>query len=495
MTSTNTEALRAALAALPTGVSQVYEIALRRIVEQTKLRTSGIHVMGIVLHSRRRLLVSELNHALGVKGGGGPFIPAAVPKVFDFAQETCGLLAVRNGEVYLVHHSIADYCHKPEVHDRYFEDMEKKMANICLSYITFDGFSEPYCTDCMVQRYKDYPLLDYAIWHLGYHSSMRLKSHVDDSILQDLLQLLKNRNKIPLGSLQVVAAKVLQNPHPNRIQSWQEALPDLHLAIAWNLEAVVAYLISSNAASLDEPAGTKNETPLHLAARSANISAIEQLINRNVNINATNYSGKNALDMIINRPWLGMQLRMHEPQGPHLTLALWLLLRFLPEIVKTKIDQTAKEVGETAKRDCPSPQAEDSLDKSRKNTAILLQAGPDVDITDDEESSCLLLIKHGIDVNSEYNRHTMSSPLQLAVIYKRLKIVKALLKTNANPFVKGEIGWTAMDLAEQRGDKEIIECIKRRCNELRRMEDSLPSEEDKLSKLSIRICGIHSSVY
>jgi ankyrin repeat protein len=73
--------------------------------------------------------------------------------------------------------------------------------------------------------------------------------------------------------------------------------------------------------------------------------------------------------------------------------------------------------------------------------ASLITHGLHVDITDAGEKMAISLIKRGADVNSLDVEDT--SPLQLAALYGREKLVETLLEHDTNPLLTSLMGHSA----------------------------------------------------
>lgn len=132
----------------------------------------------------------------------------------------------------------------------------------------------------------------------------------------------------------------------------------------------------------------------------------------------------------------------------------------------------------------------DFRQKSKENakTIALLIAFNDVnlDITDEEDDIVMKLLDAKADVNSECMPE--ATALQLAAIYGRQSIVKALLDKNANPFLVRSLGYTSCELAlirhkygKQGGQwKEIHTMLAEIMDEWRQKELDEPDEKKKL---------------
>jgi hypothetical protein len=494
-THANKESLEEALKSLPEKYAEVYEVAVKRIIEQTRTSFSGVEILGTVLHAKRRLTVCELQHALAFRVGDTSLdsLPDRWIEKGDLTKRTCGLVVIRDDEVQLAHQTVHQYLlyHKG-VYAEHFEGKEKKLTNLCLHYIQLPTFQE--MSNSEAERDSKHPFLQYAVRYVGHHAAACIAMDRDDGVLPSLLDLVNKKDQLPLGTLQLVAAKVMQRPNAGRIDRWRRALSSLHLAVIWHMNAAVESLLTANPMDIDlRTEGDKDETPLHVAARSANVAAVKMLLDKGANVHAINYSGKTALDMVMLRPYTQVQTKLHEDSDFGNFLVTLLLLRITvtdrdneppPE---SKIDRAAFEHGRRSQRSFLKEVFEESDSERHKlekqnSTALILSNAVQMNITDEEEEIALMLIRKEIDMDGI--RHAMETPLQLAAIYGRLTIVSELLGRGANPFIDRVLGWVASELAEQRGTDDIYRLIKQREEDLVRMENAQTDEEAKLSMRS-----------
>jgi hypothetical protein len=126
--------------------------------------------------------------------------------------------------------------------------------------------------------------------------------------------------------------------------------------------------------------------------------------------------------------------------------------------------------------------------KETAKTIALSIAFNDVhlDISDEEEEIVMKLLGTNADINSESMPE--ATALQLASIYCRPGIVKALLDKRANPFLTRSLGYTACDLARMREKygkeggqwKGIHKMLAEKMAEWQQEELDEPDDEKKL---------------
>ena len=494
------EELEEALENLPNSVAKVYETAVERIVAIADSKTrnpnskviplTGLDILGTVLHAKRRLTVRELRYALAFRLGDTS-LESLRPRLAhedDLRKRTQGLVVIRDDEVQLAHQTVHQYLYHEDVYAKRFQGKEKHLTEICLHYIQLPTFQDTCNSEA--ERESNYPFLHYAVRHIVDHAAACVGRDKDAGILPQLLELLNKKDQLPLGTLQLLATKVLQSPISARIDGWRKAISNLHLAVIWHMNMAVESLLSANPSHIDlRSVKEKDETPLHVAARSANVVAVKMLLERGADVNATNYSGKTALDMILLGPYMKVQIKLDEESAFGDILVAQLMLRINSNDrnneppPQSRIERAAFEHARRFKERFLEEQFQDSdSEKSKLNrqrsSALVLSNAVEMDITKEEEEIALMLIEKGIDVNGM--EHASETPLQLAVIYGRLKIVEELLQRGANPFIDRTMGWTAVELAEQLGNTNLSRMIKEKESELIRVENAQTSFEAKL---------------
>ncbi len=344
----------------------------------------------------------------------------------EFITRTAGLLQFQNGKVECVHHTVTEFLKRPQQAE-YFPNAQTEIALTCLAYLKFSDFKDP--TDDVEKRALDFPFLNYAALHWGYHATRCVEHEPTHSkAFSDVL----SKDQIPLGSLQVIAAKVLQNPVALRIPTWKSNMRPLQMAIVCGLDSVVDAMLSKSDVDTEET-GDKEETALHMAARSSSQKAVKVLLSRYANVNATNYSGKTALDMIMIAPYQRVSMKAQEPRFLGI-LILTLFNRLLADANQSSPYEMS-EINKSIKASLQSTGADnviehvvtyrDSPEVSRLKTKMILARGYKMNISDEDEQIVKLLLEAGININSQGTPD--ATALQLAAIYDRQELVQLLL--------------------------------------------------------------------
>lgn len=464
--------MREELLRLPTELYDVYAIAVRRIGEQSgRPKDLGMRILAWIIYAVRPLTVPELQHALATRTEDRRFDKEGILAANEFIARTAGLLRIQNGKIQCVHHTVEEFLKQPEKENDYFPVAKKNIALICVTYMRFEDFN--HLTDDMQKRNLDFPFLNYAAMNWGYHATKCLEH--EPALYQTFADVL-DRDRIPLGSLQVIAAKVLQNPQPQRIPLWKTNLRQLHLAIVCGLDTMVEMMLSREDVNVEE-LGFKEETALHMAARSSSKRVTDLLLKHKAKVNATNYSGKSALDMMMIAPWQLVSQKVDEPNFIKQLVATLFVRLFVDTATSSP-----RELSEIDKKLQGSLTDKNPLQRMRENsqfhTQMILARDYKMDISDQDEEIAYSLLDAGIDVNSQHAPN--ATALQLAAMYGRTNLVRVLLEKGANPFLERKLGWNALKLAEHCKHNDIVDLLTKKMEIIETLERESPNDDDKL---------------
>ena len=454
---------------LPTELYEVYAIAVRRIGEQSgRWKDLGMRILAWIIYAVRPLTIPELQHALATRIEDRRFDKEGILAANEFVARTAGLLRIQNGKVQCVHHTVEEFLKQPEKENEYFPAAKKNIALICVTYMRFEDFN--HVSDDMQKRNLGFPFLNYAAMHWGHHATKCLEH--EPALYQTFADVL-DQDSIPLGSLQVIAAKVLQKPQPERIPVWKTNLRQIHLAIVCGLDTMVEMMLSREDVNIEE-LGFKDETSLHMAARSSSKRVTNLLLEHKAKVNATNYSGKTALDMVMLAPWQKVLLKAEEPN-----FANALLITLLGRLVVEKATSSTRELSEIDRKLKGSLTDKGAQQRSRGfRTQMILARDYKMDISDQDEEVAYSLLDAGIDVNSQHS--PVATALQLAAMYGRTNLVRVLLEKGANPFLERELGWNTLKLAEHCKHNDIVDLLAKRIEVIENLERESPNDDEKL---------------
>ncbi len=207
-------------------------------------------------------------------------------------------------------------------------------------------------------------------------------------------------------------AKLTSHPGINLNKKDENGETALHLAVANNDPLAIKMLVKEGA--VVDAVNKDGDTPLHLAVKKRKASAFKELIEQNADVNARNAAGNTPLHQAI--------------KENHMHFATALIKDW-----KTNLE-TENNLGETP--------------------AVLL-------MVKNKFNAFKLLIDKGADIHRQYqNGDTL---LNLAI--KQNKVSFALMlarKPNSNPGSQNNVGMTALHLAVENKQKDVVTALLRR---------------------------------
>lgn len=365
-----------------------------------------------------------------------------------------GLLDFQEGVVRICHSTVLESLREYYGSEPWFSQADQDIAETSMRYLSFKDF-ETRCGD-LDHRFKQFPFLEYAASFFGRHASRALcygfllrdkcltfisavsvnnpVSSMDEFVsrLYQENKQLWSRDHMSLGAFQAILSRVLHDTSPDRIQVM--GYPILHVAVLCGLEQIVEDLVES----VDiETRGPKDETALHAASRASHVNIVKLLLGKGADINAVNYSGKTALDMIMLKRFQTTFLRRLNGPGHSRTHRTTEGFSFLLS------DSDNGEIRRLIKN----------------KTMIDLE--DEIERSNDSEEVAKVLVEHGIRIDSAFSKVTF---LQLATIYRRPKLVQAILKRGANPLVGILIG-PPLEIAQELGSQKIVDMLRKAIEE------------------------------
>jgi hypothetical protein len=496
----NIRSVLESLETLPTDIRDIYRLMLERVVEESHGTTDqGLRIVETILCAVRRLSLAELQCALAIRDGDKEFQAEGCPSREKILGRTGGLITIDDNKIVLfMHHTVDQFLGEEDVFAGYFPNGHVNMKNKCLTYVSFEHFREPAHDIDMLKR--QHPFLEYAAYRLGHHMSICFER--GEMELCHATKFITDSERMPKAALQVIAEKILTIPSADRIPELIKRCSYLHLAILWDIKPVVTDLIAKkNGLNLR---GFKDQTPLQYAARTNFVQAAELLLKDidNAHINSTEVEGRTALDLILTRPWRDATLKMNN------TIFRKVLTNEFDRLVKeakskditdkTPQEYAIDEIRKRRPRQTPDSKPKDLVEELRRlerseedevvMSALIIHCLY-MDIANAGEEIAIMLIGKGVDVNSLQVKDT--TPLQLAALFGRKKLVQTLLEHGANPFLKACMGFTAMQIATIRAkqfpDKpvflEIVQVLADRMKQIELEEVQIEDDAEKRSKV------------
>ncbi|RSL48629.1 hypothetical protein CEP54_012835, partial [Fusarium duplospermum] len=272
------KALRTALEGLPRGSTaydDTYKQTMIRIQKQFPDQAElAMDVLQWIVCSKSPLTVSELQHALAVEAGEEDLDFDNLPDADDMVTACGGLIAVdqESDIIRLVHYTTQEYFERTR--DTWFLDAEDDMAEVCLTYLSFNPFRSKNChnTHEYQGRLQDWPFYRYACKHWGMHAHQ-----VPPTRIIAFFQL----KQAFWSSLQPLfykpARSMFSETFGDRfyLEPVKAQAGGLHVAAHFGLIDLVRKLAVSE--TVDEPTA-RGWTPLAFAAAEGHDAVIRQLL-------------------------------------------------------------------------------------------------------------------------------------------------------------------------------------------------------------------------
>ncbi|KAJ5744091.1 hypothetical protein N7533_008961 [Penicillium manginii] len=294
-------AINAALKNLPTGSNaydHAYNEAMVRIQGQhPEARLLAERILAWISCARRPLATSELQHALAVEHGKTELDKENITPINIMLSDCAGLVAVDESSniVRLVHYTTQEYFERKR--RDLFPNAEAEITRDCLTYLLFHSFDAgPLRTlsdlDSRLQKHK---LYDYSANNWGRHAREASKVAFDPIIMN----FLKTESKFKASSQaqfkqeSLYPWSSLRNVHRT----------SLHLAALFGLEEAATNLLQDNV-NIDASDFFSN-TPLALATKNGHERMVELLLDKKANPELTEDYGCTPLLLAI--------IKKHEP--------------------------------------------------------------------------------------------------------------------------------------------------------------------------------------
>ncbi|KAL4787462.1 ankyrin repeat-containing domain protein [Aspergillus varians] len=266
--------------------SEAYNEAMRRIKgQQAGSCDLAIRVLSWIARSRRPLKISELRHALAVIPNSSKLNSRNLIDPGRIVDACGGLVTLEkeSGIIRLVHYTTQEYFERSWM--TWFPGANRHIATVCLTYLAFEEFCAGPADSWKKyrKRLQGNHLYGYAARHWGYYAS---ESYAE---VKDLTATFL-RNDTALAS----AAQVLvEQTTPFGPFMIQEGITGLHIAAYYGLNGEVMDFLRDPIANT--VADGHGQTPLHWAARNCQIKAVEFLLHKGLDVNATDKEMKSAL--------------------------------------------------------------------------------------------------------------------------------------------------------------------------------------------------------
>ncbi|KAH7191748.1 nucleoside phosphorylase, partial [Fusarium flagelliforme] len=166
------------------GLDDHYYQAMKRIKDQEpKRKALALKILTWIVHSKRRLTLRELQHALAVREDTKKLDEDFIPQPEIILSLTSGLVILEEESsiVRLVHYTAQEYFKWQ--HKRWFQHAESEITITCVTYLLLSPFNLKRIKGDSVSVHREgghdssseqihslYPLWDYAVCYWGYHA-------------------------------------------------------------------------------------------------------------------------------------------------------------------------------------------------------------------------------------------------------------------------------------------------------------------------------------
>ncbi|KAH9226963.1 hypothetical protein K456DRAFT_1097808 [Colletotrichum gloeosporioides 23] len=299
-----------ALWKLPTDqmdLKKVYDSALIRVKSLSGERKELVlMLLRWIVHARRRLTTSELEHALSTRFGDQELNNDRIPNIHQLLSSCAGLVQFslrQSDKVGLIHSTAHEFL--LECKDISSLSVLAEISITCTTYLSLKTFRSGPCSDNLEfqKRKEKYPFFVYAssywgehaeAWSTDHQSLLERQRDYEGVLGQSTKSLLRFLRSGPgfLASLQGYNSRFSAGNSVNLAK----ATTPLHLAAMYGLVTVFQTLLVTQTVSdiLDD----HGKTPLMNAARRWHPSVVKLLLQQTgVKVNQKDNSGKTALSL------------------------------------------------------------------------------------------------------------------------------------------------------------------------------------------------------
>lgn len=489
---------------MPRGLEDAFEETMCRIQDQPDGRKRlGMNTLMWISHARRPLIVKELSEALAIRTGMTSLNPRYKPLQKLMVECSHGLVTVdeESSVIRLVHFSVQEYFRKHQ--KKFFPIGEKVVAELCITYLLFNSFSQDCCDDeaAIKKRLTEYPFLSYAARQWGNHTSEARCGSVDQMALSFL----------DSTSNKACAWQIWQYAEGRRKEYWEpkeaKSCNELHHTALFGLEQLAKQLLESRKVEVDSPtnmgttalieAASKGHvglartllsmganpgkenwygTALHCAAEAGQVATILELLKTGLSINMRDSRGRTALHCatlsghkntihILLKKGVDVNAKSIYDYTALRNLVVW---EHSPDIVRLLLEHGADpEIrsmqNTTALHDAVAMDNKDAL-------MLLLEFNADVNarlkhgetaLHLASDNGCIAMVTTLLDYGAEVNFKTCDglTPLYLATLSNHPSIVQLLLNRGANANIASEEGLTPLHSAMKWNYKEITKLL------------------------------------
>jgi ankyrin repeat protein len=186
-------------------LDNTYEQVMGRIEDQEKpIREIANRILGWIVHAKRPLSTTELQHALAVRFRTEKLDTDYCPTAHVLQSVCAGLVTIdkESNIIRLVHYTTQQYLERTWTF--WFSDAQTHIANVCVTYLSFNAFEIGICQsdEEFEARLQNNVLYSYAAENWGYHAYAA--SSFERSLVLDLL---KSKTKVAAAGQALMDSK------------------------------------------------------------------------------------------------------------------------------------------------------------------------------------------------------------------------------------------------------------------------------------------------
>lgn len=471
-----------------------------QLQEQKEL---AIQALIWIVHAKRALTTSELQHALSVQAGELEFYEDNMPDLEDTISACCGLVTVDEGRgiVRLIHYTAQEFFEGQGA--SYLPNAHVEIANTCVTYLSFGEFNSGPCQQerDFDQRLAQFSLFEYSSHYWGHHLNGLEQSELVQEFLdrpnqvQGSSQALlvdkwrwKYLEKAPsqvtglhlaayFGISVSMVKKILTKSHIDAQDSHRRT--PLLYASERGHEAIVDLLLENNA-QVDTKDTQYGRTPLSWAAKNGHEAIVHLLLEKNAQVDTKDaeygrtplsWAARNGYKAIV-RLLLkkNAQVDVNDIEYDRTPL-LWAAKNGHEGVVRLLLEKNAQVDAEDTEY------GQTSLSWAAKNgyeaiVRLLLQKMAQVDAQDTgygrmpvswaaengHEGIVRLLLENNAQVDTQDTQHGRT-PVSWAAENGHEAVVRLLLEKNVQVNTPDKNGWTPLLWATEKGHEAIVRLL------------------------------------